>query len=212
MSDIHTFEKIYSSPGAAIWTQETPPEKLIEFIDMGIIKPGKALDSACGEGTAAVYLAQKEFDVTGIDFSEKAIEYAKARANKEGVNPNFLQMNALEIEKLAESFDFIFEWGLLHHLNPNNLQSYFEKINTVLAPNGLYMTNSFNDQSNQYGYKGQKVRKTPLGTELFYYSQEEMTKKLSHYFDIIEQKIVPMIGKGISQPGNFFLLGKRLLE
>jgi cyclopropane fatty-acyl-phospholipid synthase-like methyltransferase len=208
MSDKAAFEHIYSKPGA-IWTQDTPPEKLATLVENGVLKPGKVLDSACGEGTAAVYLAREGFDVTGIDFSEKAIEYAHTRATEQGAEVNFMVMDALEIEKLSETFNFVFEWGLIHHLSPEQVELYIEKVSKVLIPGGLYMTNTFNIESEAYGQKGEKVRKTPLGTELYYYTQEEMRALFSKHFDVIEEEIVPLQGKGISQPGNFFLLRKK---
>jgi 2-polyprenyl-3-methyl-5-hydroxy-6-metoxy-1,4-benzoquinol methylase len=205
MSDKQAFEQIYSKPGA-IWTQEKPPHKLVDIVENGILKPGPVLDSACGEGTAAVYLAKEGFDVTGIDFAEKAIEYANKRAAEEGVSVDFLVMDALELEKLSNTFNFIFEWGLIHHLPEEQVEPYIQKVLQVLAPEGLYMTNSFNIESEAYGQRGQRVRKTPLGTELHYYTEQEMHDLFAKYFTILEETIVPLEGKGISQPGNFFLL------
>lgn len=207
MSDKAAFDKIYSKPGA-IWTQEQPPQKLVSLVEDGILKPGKVLDSACGEGTASVYLAKEGFDVTGIDFSEKAIDYAHERASKEGVEVNFMVMDALELEKLSGAFNFIFEWGLIHHLPPDQVEPYIQKIVQALAPEGLYMTNSFNINSDAYGKKGERQRKTPLGTELYFYTQEEMRELFSKYFTIIREEIVALEGRGITQPGNFFLLKK----
>jgi 2-polyprenyl-3-methyl-5-hydroxy-6-metoxy-1,4-benzoquinol methylase len=207
MSNKSAFEKIYSKPGA-IWTQDDPPKKLVDLIKAGILKPCKVLDSACGEGTSAVYLAKNGFDVTGIDFSEKAIEYAKGRATREGAEVNFMVMDALKMENLADTFDFIFEWGLIHHLPPEQVEPYIQKIVKVLAQDGMHMTNSFNIESEAYGKKGERARKTPLGTELYYYSKQEMHNLFSKYFEILQEEIVALEGKGISQPGNFFLLKK----
>lgn len=207
MSDKAAFENIYSKPGA-IWTQENPPQKLVNLVENGILKPSKVLDSACGEGTAAIYLAKEGFDVTGIDFSGKAIDYAHERAAKEGVEVNFMVMDALEIEKFSNEFNFVFEWGLIHHLPPEQVESYIQKIAKVLAQDGMYMTNSFNIEAEAYGRKRQRVRKTSLGTELHYYFQQEMHDLFSKYFEILQEEIVALEGKGILQPGNFFLLKK----
>lgn len=48
---------------------------------------GRALDLACGQGAAAVWLARRGFDVLGIDISSVAVERARALANTTGV-PN----------------------------------------------------------------------------------------------------------------------------
>ncbi len=41
------------------------------------LPPGRAVDIACGEGRNAVYLAQRGWHVTGVDFSAKALEKAR---------------------------------------------------------------------------------------------------------------------------------------
>lgn len=46
------------------------------------LTPGlQVLDLACGKGRHSVYLAQKGFYVTGVDLSEKSIEYARQFEN-----------------------------------------------------------------------------------------------------------------------------------
>mgnify|MGYP001138667269 CR=1 FL=1 len=41
------------------------------------LPPGRAVDIACGEGRNAVYLAERGWHVTGVDFSAKALEKAR---------------------------------------------------------------------------------------------------------------------------------------
>ncbi|NWG11350.1 class I SAM-dependent methyltransferase [Candidatus Bathyarchaeota archaeon] len=59
---------------------------LVNLVEKGVIKKGKALDICCGAGTNTVYLAKKGFEVTGIDISSKAIEYATEKAKQANVN------------------------------------------------------------------------------------------------------------------------------
>lgn len=49
------------------------------------LKPGRALDLACGEGRNAVWLATQGWDVTGVDFSSAGLEKAAALAEAAGV-------------------------------------------------------------------------------------------------------------------------------
>jgi tRNA/tmRNA/rRNA uracil-C5-methylase (TrmA/RlmC/RlmD family) len=53
---------------------------LVEFVEQGLIKKGKALDLCCGAGTNTIYLAEKGFNITGIEVSQRAIQYARAKA------------------------------------------------------------------------------------------------------------------------------------
>jgi len=58
------------------WELGRPREILVRLVEEGTIDPGKALDICCGAGTNTVYLARKGLQVTGINISSKAIEYA----------------------------------------------------------------------------------------------------------------------------------------
>jgi cyclopropane fatty-acyl-phospholipid synthase-like methyltransferase len=52
------------------------------------VEGNKILDVGCGSGRMAVELAKRGARVTGIDFSQKMIDMAKAMAEKEGVEKN----------------------------------------------------------------------------------------------------------------------------
>ncbi len=210
MSDKPAFDKVYEKPDTAIWTMDEPPRLLRAAIEDKKIAPGKVLDVACGEGAFSVYLAQRGFRVTGIDFSEKAVEYARARAEREQLDIRFLVMDATKLDDLPETFDFVFEWALIHHLEESMLGPYIESVARKVNSGGWYMTNSFNIESPLYGAPGVRARKTFLGTELRYHSQDEMRNLFSPHFEIVEAAIEPNVGKrGVFQIGNFFLMKKK---
>ncbi|MBR9691169.1 class I SAM-dependent methyltransferase [Candidatus Woesearchaeota archaeon] len=205
------FEKIYEKPGA-VWTKESPPAELKELVEIGKIKPCKAIDIGCGEGFYSIYLASKGFDVTGIDFSEKAIEYAKENAKKQGVNVRFIVMDIADLSELKEKFDFVFEWGVLHHIMPPQRQKYVEDVNNLLDDGGKYLSVCFNEQSPEFGKAGEKYRIAgTTGNKLYYSSQEELKELFKPYFQIIETKIIKMSGGGkiaLSHLGNYFFMEK----
>jgi 2-polyprenyl-3-methyl-5-hydroxy-6-metoxy-1,4-benzoquinol methylase len=49
------------------------------------LPPGRALDVACGAGRNAVWLAERGWSVTGVDFSDVALENARQLAEERGV-------------------------------------------------------------------------------------------------------------------------------
>ncbi len=53
----------------------------------------KLLDVACGEGSFAVAMANKGWNVTGIDQSEEMLRLAKHRASQTKVKINFLNQD-----------------------------------------------------------------------------------------------------------------------
>jgi len=52
------------------------------------MKPGRALDLACGAGRNALWLAEHGWSVTAVDGSPAAIERLRTRAASQGVNIN----------------------------------------------------------------------------------------------------------------------------
>jgi SAM-dependent methyltransferase len=55
-------------------------------------------DFGCGPGLYTTQFAEKNADVTGIDFSERSIRYAKETAARKGLNIDYVCQNYLEFE------------------------------------------------------------------------------------------------------------------
>lgn len=53
------------------------------------LTPGRALDLACGEGRNAIWLAERGWNVLGVDYSEVAIDRARTLAGERGVEVDF---------------------------------------------------------------------------------------------------------------------------
>jgi SAM-dependent methyltransferase len=58
----------------------------------------KVIDLGCGPGMYTKRLAKKGYNVTGIDFSKRSIEYAKKEAAEEGLDIEYIYQNYLGIE------------------------------------------------------------------------------------------------------------------
>jgi methylase of polypeptide subunit release factors len=54
-------------------------------------KTGRALDLGCGGGELAILLAQRDWDVTGIEYSETALTMARENVIKAGVRVELLR-------------------------------------------------------------------------------------------------------------------------
>ncbi|MDQ3421899.1 MAG: methyltransferase domain-containing protein, partial [Actinomycetota bacterium] len=66
-----------------LWSAE--PNATVEEI-VGQLPPGRALDLGAGEGRHAVWLAQRGWRVTAVDFSEVGIERGRAHARGAAVD------------------------------------------------------------------------------------------------------------------------------
>ena len=96
------------------WDTGTPDTHLVELIERGAVKPGRALEVGCGTGTNALWLASKGFDVLGVDISPRAIAKAKAKVEAAGARVQLAVVDFLSAEIERAPFDFVFDRGVLH--------------------------------------------------------------------------------------------------
>ncbi len=80
---------------SAIWIKEiAPPSKYRQLFDIG-----------CGPGIYAERFAQMGYQVTGIDFSKRSIDYAMESAKKRDLDIHYLYQNYLTMD-LNCNYDF----------------------------------------------------------------------------------------------------------
>jgi SAM-dependent methyltransferase len=88
----------------SVWAAR-PNRFLVREVDG--LTPGRALDLACGEGQNATWLASLGWEVTGVDFSEVAIDKARRRAERDGVSVDFVCADLVEYEPGLAVFDLV---------------------------------------------------------------------------------------------------------
>ena len=128
----------------------------------GLNQNRRVADFGCGMGTYATRLAEKGADVTGIDFSERFIRYAKEVAKQKGLAINYVQQNYLEFET-EEWFDLI---TLLLcdfcALSPSQRKTMLEKFYKFLKPGGsllidVYSLNAFDQREETETYEHSRL-------------------------------------------------------
>lgn len=87
-----------------LWSA-TPNRFLVSEVEG--LRPGRALDLACGEGRNAIWLAERGWRVTAVDFSRVAIERAGRLAAERGVEVDFLCADLLAYEPPVRTFDLV---------------------------------------------------------------------------------------------------------
>jgi SAM-dependent methyltransferase len=92
------------SASELLWTAE--PNRLFASEVEGLA-PGRALDLACGEGRNAVWLAERGWRVTAVDFSDVALAKAERLAARRGVEVEWSLADVLEYEPEPEAFDLV---------------------------------------------------------------------------------------------------------
>jgi cyclopropane-fatty-acyl-phospholipid synthase len=100
------------------------------------LKPGmRLLDIGCGWGGLLRYAA-KNYGIigTGISPADNQIELARAKNGK--LKIEYLQM---DYRDLSGKFDRIVSVGMMEHVGPKNLETFFNKCISLLAPDGMML-------------------------------------------------------------------------
>ena len=184
------------SPAQIPWNIEEPPDALVELLDKGSVRPCKTVEFGCGLGNYTLYLSSRGgFDVTGVDISPTAIRIAEENARKKGLKCAFIVADALgDLKEVEDSFDFAYDWELLHHIFPEQRKKYVENVYGKLKPSGSYLSLCFSEKDPHFGGTG-KYRETPLGTVLYFSSETELRDLFEPYFRIEELKTIKVRGK-----------------
>lgn len=111
-----------------IWGAE--PNAFLPPLVEGLIV-GTALDVACGEGRNSLWLAQRGWEVTGIDFSPVAIEKAWLLAQDVPINYEVADVEAYEPRN---TFDLVIVFYV--HLMESDARSMLDMAAAAVAPGG----------------------------------------------------------------------------
>jgi SAM-dependent methyltransferase len=177
------------------WNSETPPDALVELVGSKKVRPCRTIDLGCGAGNYAIYLAGKGFEVTGVDSSPTAVAIAREHARKKGVRCRFIVADLLEdMHEIPETFDFAFDWEVLHHIFPGDREKYAGNVAGLLNKGGFYLSVCFSESDPQFGGTG-KYRSTRVGTTLYFSSESELRDLFSPHFSIRDLKTIEVSGK-----------------
>lgn len=119
------------------WDSGISPPELLEFIANH--PAARAIDIGCGTGTNVLTLAQRGWQVTGIDFIPRAIQIAKRKTQNVKVE---LQVNdAAKLTGIHGPFDLALDMGCFHGIE--NKTDYLTQLSRVLAPGGFWLMYGF---------------------------------------------------------------------
>ncbi len=124
--------------------EETLDEAQLKKIDHILtkirVRPGDTLlDIGCGWG-ALVMRAASKFGAkcVGVTLSERQVELAKQRVKEAGLEGR-VEIRLQDYRDVQGRFDRITSVGMFEHVGLKNLPSYFSKINSLLADDGVVM-------------------------------------------------------------------------
>lgn len=134
-----------------LWTAE--PNRLFAA-EVASLEPGRALDVACGEGRNAVWLAERGWRVTGVDFADVALAKAAELAAARGVAVEWLLGDVLELSPEPRSFDLVVVLYL--QLPADELEVALRRAADAVAPGGTLIVLGHDTTNLTDGYGGPK--------------------------------------------------------
>jgi len=167
---------------ADLWTDKHTSEQMLayhlntdidvssrrgEFIDKSVEWMGshfkidagtRIADFGCGPGLYASRLAKFGVSVTGIDFSERSIEYARDEAEQLGLSIEYVNQNYLDF-RTEDRFDVILMIMCdFCALSPSQRMAMLAKFHSLLLPGGsvlldVYSLNAFNQREEANSYE-----------------------------------------------------------
>jgi SAM-dependent methyltransferase len=101
--------------------------------ELGSLAPGRALDLGCGAGRSAIWLAERGWRVTGVDFADAALGLARER----GPDIEWVLADLREYEPEPTSYDLALVLYL--HLPAGERRPILARAAGALAPGGTML-------------------------------------------------------------------------
>ena len=104
------------------------------------VNPETVLDLGCGSGAVTLLLAKEGFDVIGVDISPDMLAIARSKAEEEGLDILFLNMDMCAFE-IPEPVDCVVSaLDCVNYLeNSDELRAAFECVYGSLKPGGMFI-------------------------------------------------------------------------
>jgi len=146
----------------------------------------KILDYCCGNGGMSLEIAKMgAAEIVGIDISDLSIENAKRDAVEKGVSKQ-IQFSVMDAEKTIfddNTFDVIYESGVLHHLD---LHRAYSELARILKPNGQMMCNEALGHNPLIHYYRKKTPHLRTEWEAEHILRKENIELAKAYFEKVE--------------------------
>lgn len=150
------WENYWAAEALPPWESSRPCSILVEALDSepalqtlaqcapGPIRP-TAIELGCGSGQSAVYLAERGFDVVGVDVVAAALTLGRQLATERGVadKVRWIQEDVFQLlgseAGLASQFDLLFDLQCFHILRQQGEAALVQVMARLIRPGGFLL-------------------------------------------------------------------------
>ena len=152
---------------------------------------GNVLDIGCGRGDKSIFLAEKGFNVWGVDISEVAIKHANEASKHLKDKPIFVSGDISRFDEIKEfsdkNFDIVLDFSVSQFLSKEEKVEYLAQLSKHLIPNmSFYILLTFakddeNDDQDGIADWIKKIAQTPKEVEELYGKNFEILDRWRSY-------------------------------
>jgi SAM-dependent methyltransferase len=139
------WDQAYQRPGSAPWDIGRPQPAFVALADAGDMR-SPVLDSGCGTGEHALFLAVRGFEVVGVDVARTAIAAAQEKAHQRNLDVDFLVHDALDLAPLGRQFATIIDSGVFHTFSDEDRPRYVASLASVTSYGSVIHLLCFSDR------------------------------------------------------------------
>ena len=166
------------------WDLDEVAPPFVHLWEKRDIPPCRAIVPGCGAGHEAIFLAEKGFEVTAVDYSHGAVRLLERTYEKNSFLGKVLHQDFFTLgSKYDETFELMLEHTFFCAISPDMRQDYVETANRILKPGGSLIGLFY--ETNESGGPPFNTRREDI-TELF--SGSFLIESLSKTPHSVEQR------------------------
>lgn len=133
-----------------LWSSQDPTKEVIDFLKKyNYQNKDSILDLGCGEGRDAIFLLDKGYNVTAVDYSINAINKCNNLSNNKYKN-SFMQFDIMK-DKLDKKYKYIYSIAVLHmFVTEEHRNKYYQFIKEHLTEDGVALICILGDGINEH--------------------------------------------------------------
>lgn len=136
--------------GPAPWDIGQPQPAIARLTSEGKLA-GPVLDAGCGTGEHALLFASTGLSVVGVDVAPTALAMARKKSDERGIKVDFVQADALHLERLGHMFTSVIDCGLFHTFHGDERPAYVASLASVTSHGGTLFLLCFSDEGPETG-------------------------------------------------------------